>query len=180
MNLLRHNGGGESVDRREQAVDLWKTSRNSARMTQVPHFEATPRPDVTAALTRGVLRHCAALGWAALTEAVLPDGRRADVMALDAKGAIAIIEVKSGLEDFAADTKWGAYEAYCDQFWFAVDDRFDRSVLPPSVGVWVADGFGAAAVRDAPHHPVAAARRKALTLRFARQAADRWMRLSAD
>lgn len=43
-------------------------------------------------------------------------------------------------------------------------------------GLIVADGFGGAVVRDAPVTPLAPARRKALTLAFARLGAMRTMR----
>ena len=46
-----------------------------------------------------------------------------------------------------------------------------------NAGLIVADGFGAAILRESPHHPLAGARRKAVTLRFARCAAERLMRL---
>jgi hypothetical protein len=49
-------------------------------------------------------------------------------------------------------------------------------VLPDEPGLIVADGFGGAVVRDAPATPLAPARRKALTLAFARLGALRTMR----
>ena len=61
------------------------------------------RPETTSLVTRGAGRLMAALGYAPLAEVTLPNGRRADIMALGPKGEIAIAEVKSGLEDFKAD-----------------------------------------------------------------------------
>jgi hypothetical protein len=81
--------------------------------------------------------------------------------------------VKSGAEDYLADRKWGEYLPYCDAFYFAVDPDFPQNLLPPEPGLIVADGFGGAVVRAAPHAPLAGARRKALTLAFARLAAAR-------
>jgi hypothetical protein len=57
------------------------------------------RPETTGAVTRGAVRLLAALGYAPVLEAALPNGRRADVMALGPKGDILIVEVKSSLED---------------------------------------------------------------------------------
>ena len=45
-------------------------------------------------------------------------------------------------------------------------------ILPEDCGLIVADPFGAAIIRDARHHPLAGARRKAVTLRFAHSAAS--------
>jgi hypothetical protein len=100
------------------------------------------RPQTTLAVTRGAARLFSALGWAPLLEVGLPNGRRADVMALGPKGEIAIAEVKSGIEDFRVDRKWGEYLPYCDHFYFAVAPEFPREILPGGPGLIVADGFG--------------------------------------
>ena len=131
------------------------------------------RPETTLAVTRGAARLFADLGWAPLLEVGLPNGRRADVMALGPKGEIAIAEVKSGIDDYRTDRKWGEYLEFCDQFYFAVSPDFPEGVLPDDPGLIVADGFGGAVVRPPPHAPLAGARRKALTLAFARLAALR-------
>jgi hypothetical protein len=134
---------------------------------------AASRPETTAQVTRGAARLLADLGYASLAEVTLPNGRRADLMALGPKGQIFIVEVKSSLEDFRADQKWWDYQPYCDAFAFAVAPDFPRQVLPEEPGLIVADGFGGAVLREAPAAPLAGARRKALTLAFARLAALR-------
>jgi hypothetical protein len=131
------------------------------------------RPETTSAVTRGAGRLLADLGYAPLLEVGLPNGRRADIMALGPRGEIAIAEVKSGLEDFRTDRKWGDYLPFCDAFYFAVAPEFPREVLPSEPGLIVADGFGGAVVRPPPPTPLAPARRKALTIAFARLAAVR-------
>ena len=131
------------------------------------------RPETTGAVTRGAARLMAQLGYAPLLEAPLPNGRRADVMALNPRGEIAIVEVKSSLEDYRADQKWREYLPYCDAFYFAVPPEFPRGVLPEGPGLIVADGFGGAILTEAPPTPLAAARRRSLTLAFARLAALR-------
>ena len=136
-------------------------------------FIALTRPQTTGAVTRGAARLMGALGYAPLLEVGLPNGRRADVMALGPRGELAICEVKSGLEDFRADRKWREYQPYCDAFYFAVSPDFPQEILPDEPGLIVADAFGGAIVRPAPQAPLAPARRKALTLAFARLAAWR-------
>jgi len=74
----------------------------------------------------------------------IKNGRRADIMALGPRGQIAIAEVKSSLEDFRTDRKWGEYLPYCDAFYFAVAPEFPRGILPETPGLIVADGFGGA------------------------------------
>lgn len=131
------------------------------------------RPETTAVVTRGALRLLVDMGYAPLAEVTLPNGRRADLMAVGAKGEILIVEVKSGIEDFRVDLKWPEYRPYCDAFAFAVGPEFPREILPEEPGLIVADGFGGAVLREPPAVPLAGARRKALTLAFARLAAMR-------
>ncbi|MDE2355363.1 MAG: DNA repair putative endonuclease MmcB [Alphaproteobacteria bacterium] len=131
------------------------------------------RPRTTRAVTRGAARLLLALGHAPLLEVTLPNGRRADIMALGPRGEIAIVEVKSGLEDFRADQKWGDYAPFCDRFFFAVAPEFPHAVLPAAPGLIVADAFDGAVVREAPLAALAGARRRALTQAFGRLAASR-------
>lgn len=134
---------------------------------------AISRPETTAQVTRGAARLLGALGYTPLAEVTLPNGRRADLMALGPRGEIFIVEVKSGIEDFRVDLKWPEYRPYCDAFAFAVGPEFPREILPEEPGLIVADNFGGAVLREAPVEPLAGARRKALTLAFARLAALR-------
>jgi len=131
------------------------------------------RPETTGQVTRGAARLMADMGYAPLLEVGLPNGRRADVMALGPRGDIVICEVKSGPQDYLADRKWGEYLPFCDLFYFAVAPEFPRELLPKEPGLIVADAFGGAVIRPSPRTALAGARRKALTLAFARLAAGR-------
>ena len=137
------------------------------------------RPEITANVTRGAARLLVDLGYAPLTEVTLPNGRRADLMALSAKGELVIFEVKSGIEDYRVDRKWHEYLPYCDRFAFAVAPEFPQHILPEEPGLIVCDSFGGAVLREAPATPLAPARRKALTIAFARLAAMRAMGVAA-
>lgn len=134
--------------------------------------------EIAPQICRGIGRHFRALGHATLAEFSLPDGRRADVFAVDDKGGISIIEIKSCLIDFRTDQKWQDYLDWCDRFYFAVTVDFPREVLPPEPGLIVADAYGAEVLRSAPGSAqLAAARRRSLLLRFAAKAANRLARL---
>jgi hypothetical protein len=101
------------------------------------------------------------------------------MMAIGAKGQLVIVEIKVSKADLMGDQKWTGYLEYCDHFFWAVPtgfalDPFDGEGLGPDcAGLIVADRYDAAVIREAPHRPLAAARRKAETLRFARRAARR-------
>ena len=99
--------------------------------------------DRAAAIRRATARLCARLGWAPVHEVPLPNGRRADILALRADGGFACIEVKSGVRDFLVDDKWPEYRAFCDRLYFAVDADFPTGLLPASVGLIVAVGLEA-------------------------------------
>lgn len=131
------------------------------------------RPETTLGVTRGVARLLVDMGYAPLLEVGLPNGRRADVMALGPRGDIVICEVKSGVEDYRCDQKWQDYGPFCDAFYFAVAPEFPAELISDDCGLIVADAFGGAVVRDATAMPLAPARRRALTLAFARLGAFR-------
>ena len=126
-----------------------------------------------AEICRGVMRVLAQHGMTGLIEVTLPNGRRADIMALSASGAISIIEIKSSVTDFQVDQKWPDYREYCDALFFAVATDFPQDILPAETGLIVADRFGGELIRQAPEHRLAPARRKAVTLHYARVAAAR-------
>lgn len=128
-------------------------------------------------LARGVCRLLDDMGYASLTEFTLASGRRIDVMALGRDGELLAVEIKSCLADFRADGKWPEYLDWCERLFFAVPADFPQEVLPEDCGLMVADAWTAEMLRTPPRQPVPAARRKAVTLRFARTAGQRLGRL---
>jgi hypothetical protein len=130
-------------------------------------------------VARGVTRLFFNQDLFGLCEVPLPNGRRADMMAIDASGIITIVEIKVSRADLMGDCKWLDYLDYCDRFFWAVPVRFDlrpfeeESFHPGLCGLIVADRYDAAVVREASLRKLPPARRKAETLRFARRAARR-------
>ena len=133
----------------------------------------TSLPERQLAVRRAAALLCQQLAWVALHELPLPNGRRADLLALRPDGGFACIEIKSGPRDFLTDEKWPDYREFCDALYFAVDDDFPVDLLPENTGLIVTSGREAEMVRAAPAHPLPAARRRALTHRFATVAASR-------
>jgi hypothetical protein len=145
---------------------------NRARDDAVIPFDGRQSP-AAAALQRGVCRALRALGHSVVTELSLANGRRADVVALSGAGDIAIVEIKACLLDYHSDCKWQDYLPFCDRLYFAVAADFPRDVIPLSVGLMLADRYGAELVREPLEERLSAARRKAVMLSFARAAALR-------
>jgi hypothetical protein len=125
------------------------------------------------ALARGVCRWMCSMDFAAVTEFVPARGLRMDVIALGPRGEIWGVECKSSRSDFTSDQKWHDYLLWCDRFFWAVPAEFPQALLPAGGGIIRADGFGAEILREGEESPLASARRRALTLRFARLAAWR-------
>lgn len=136
-------------------------------------------PLIAADVARGVSRLLFRYDFMALCEVPLGNGRRADIMAIDSRGHIIIIEIKVSRADLRGDMKWPEYLDYCDRFFWAVPRGFDLAPFeeegfrPGCCGLIVADRYDAAILREAEIRPLAAARRKVETLRFARRAARR-------
>lgn len=139
----------------------------------------TDAPIAAADVARGVARLLWQQDLVAMCEVPLGNGRRADLMALDGKGCITIIEIKVSRADLRGDAKWPEYLDFCDRFAWAVPagfslDPFEEEHFRPDIaGLIVADRYGAEMVREPAHRPLAGGRRKAETLRFARRAAQR-------
>lgn len=145
--------------------------QDSPEETGIVVAAALCRDEITREVCRGVGRLMRALGFASLNELPLPNGRRADVIGLSPSGDIWIVEVKSGVEDFRVDNKWPEYRDFSDALFFAVAPGFPVDILPADTGLILADRYGGEIVRQAPELRLAAARRKSMTLRFARAAA---------
>ena len=131
------------------------------------------------AVTRGILRLFARHDIFGMSEVPLPNGRRADIMGIDSKGHLVIVEIKCSRADLMGDAKWPDYFAFCDRFYWGVPASFDMApfdtalLCPDRCGLISADQYDAEIIRPAPTEPLAPARRKAETLRFARRAARR-------
>lgn len=146
-----------------------------------PESLATPSRDTreAQAVARGIGRLFARNDIWCLGEMPLRSGRRADLMGIDAKGHIVIVEIKVSRADLLGDGKWQDYLEFCDRFFWGLHPSLDRApletpaFLPESCGVIVADGYDAEILRPAPLMPLAAARRKVETERLARAALRR-------
>ncbi len=134
------------------------------------------QPATAILLARGICRALEQLGYASLREFPLANRRRADILALGRTGDLMIIEIKSSVADFRADRKWAFYREFADRLYFAVPNEFPSLLIPEECGLIVADAFGAAVLRHGALTPLAPARRRALTLRFALAAASRLRR----
>jgi hypothetical protein len=130
------------------------------------------------AIARGTARLLHAHGMCVVSELALASGRRADLVGLGREGEIWIVEVKSSIADLRADRKWPDYRAHCDRLFFAGAREIPAKMFPTDTGLIVADGYGAAIVREAPEHRLHISTRRSMTLKIARAAALRLQALA--
>jgi hypothetical protein len=144
---------------------------------------AAPIPDedlkAAQAVARGICRLFARNDIWCIGEMPLRSNRRADLMGIDAKGHLVIVEIKVSRADLMGDAKWTDYLDHCDRFYWGLAAHLDRACmeseafLPERCGLIVADGYDAEILRPAATVPLNAARRKAETERLARAALRR-------
>jgi len=124
-------------------------------------------------VARGVSRLLIQEGFSPILEFTLANGRRLDVAALAGDGRILGVEIKVAIPDLKGDSKWPEYLDFCELFYFAIPPDFPDEFVPRDTGLIVADRYGGAIVRPSPAWQIHPSRRKALTLRFAKVAAER-------
>src|ERR1700753_2237516 len=154
----------------------------AAMESHARQISLVPPPDgrqseTALAIARGTARLLRCAGFSCISELPLPSGRRADLVALNERGEIWIVEIKSSIEDLRADQKWQDYRAHCDRLFFAFTQDLPCEIFPAATGLIVADAYGAHMHCDAPEHRLPAPTRKLMTIRFAMAAAQRINRL---
>jgi hypothetical protein len=126
------------------------------------------------AVARGICRLFARNDIWCLPEMPLRSNRRADLMGIDGKGRVIIVEIKVSKADLLGDGKWTDYLDHCDRFYWGLSHHLDRECmetadfLPDRCGLIIADGYDAEFLRPAPDLGLNAARRKAEIERLAR------------
>jgi hypothetical protein len=148
---------------RATPVDRWFVQCSNAWMNGITAMD----------VAKGVSRVLMQEGFSPILEFTLANGRRLDVAALGGDGCVLGVEIKVALADLKGDTKWPEYLEFCDHFYFAIPPDFPDEFVPPNTGLIVADRYGGAILRPSPAWHIHPSRRKAVTLRFAKCAAER-------
>ena len=105
-----------------------------------------------------------------MCEVPLPNGRRADMMAIDAKGQLIIVEIKVSKADLARRRQMDRLSRLLRPLLLGGARRPCAGMLdgdhflPGEAGLLVADRYDAAIWREAALRPLAPARRKAETV----------------
>ncbi len=140
----------------------------------LPENDVSAVPHAARDVLRGIRRLFARNDIWCLPEMPLRNNRRADLMGVDGKGQIIIVEIKVSRADLLGDSKWPEYLDYCDRFYWGLPLTLDAALvgseafLPDRCGLIVADGYDAEIIRPAATVALAAARRKTEVERLAR------------
>ena len=116
----------------------------------------------TERITNAIARSYYGQGDGVLREFKLRNRRRVDLVIINEKGWITIIEIKSSPEDFRSDRKWGEYINWADQFYFGVAYNFPIDILPQEYGIITTDGFDCHEARPSPLNKLNGRRRNTL------------------
>ena len=122
----------------------------------------------TQRITDAIARAYYGQGDGVLREFKLRNRRRVDLVIINDKGWIIIIEIKSSPEDFLSDKKWGEYIDWADQFYFGVAHNFPISILPKEHGIITTDGFDVYQAQPSPIHKLNGSRRNNLICKMAK------------
>lgn len=140
-----------------------------------------PSANTALDVARGIARLFHRLSLVVLNEVPLPNGRRADMVAIDPRGQIIIIEIKVAKSDLLSDKKWPEYLEWCDQFYWALPPSLDPSLIDggtensPRCGLIIADRYDGCIAKEAGTVTLAPARRRSELLRIGRLAMRRMM-----
>lgn len=98
------------------------------------------RKDVTDALTKAAVMHMVRYGFAVYREIGLSRGGtlRADLLCLNFKKKLVVMEIKSSVSDFTSDAKWPKYLSLCDQLMFVIPQKvWETGKVKPARGAGV-------------------------------------------
>ena len=128
--------------------------------------------DRAAEILRGVSRFLAERGECSLAEFTLKSGRRVDLIALDRKGIVTVVEIKSSVADYRSDKSGMNTSSIATVFFSRLPPIFLLRCCQNRVASFSPTVLALCPSRAARGH-VQCARRKALMLRFARTSAAR-------
>lgn len=104
----------------------------------------TDRKSITAGLTKAATSYFLRQGFSCFVElGVAAFGRfRADVICLNLKGEVVLVEVKSCVQDYSTDHKWPNYRQYANKAYFCMTEDTYSRLEPKERQNWKDANFG--------------------------------------
>lgn len=86
-------------------------------------------------ILQNTMRFLSTKGYRVLSEFALPNKKRVDIIGINLKKEIVIVEVKSNKSEIKLDKKWKNYLNYCNYFYFACSDKLKNFNFSEDIGI---------------------------------------------
>ena len=116
-------------------------------------------------------------GYKVLSEFALPNKKRVDVIGLNLKKEIIIVEVKSKVNGVKIDKKWKAYLNYCNYFYFACDEKLKNINISQKIGFIQNSSNEIKIIKKPKYKKIPEKRKNKLIFKLALSAASKFHRL---
>tara|TARA_Y100000590_G_scaffold367596_1_gene427753 strand:- start:300 stop:767 length:468 start_codon:yes stop_codon:yes gene_type:complete len=116
-------------------------------------------------------------GYKVLSEFALPNKKRVDIIALNLKKEIIIVEVKSNKTAIKLDKKWKNYLSYCNYFYFACNGNLKNISFSKNIGVIQENSKNVKIIKKSKYRNIPKNRKNNLIFKIALSAASKFHRL---
>ena len=123
------------------------------------------------------MRFLSTKGYKVLTEFALPNKKRVDIIGINLKKEIVIVEVKSNKIGVKLDKKWKNYLNYCNYFYFACNDKLKDFHFSENIGIIQNNSDNIKIIRKPKYKKISENKKKQLIFKIALSAASKFHRL---
>ena len=123
------------------------------------------------------MRFLSLKGYKVLSEFALPNKKRVDIIAINLKKEIIIVEVKSNKRSLKYDKKWKNYLNYCNYFYFACNDNLKDFDFAENIGVIQNNSNNTKIIRKSKYKKLSENKKKQLIFKIALSAISKFHRL---
>ena len=128
-------------------------------------------------ILRNTMRFLSNKGYQVISEFALPNKKRVDLIALNLKKDILIVEVKSNIKNLKNDKKWRKYLKYCNFFFFSFNSCQEVKNIKKNIGVIMANNKKTEIIKKPKYNKINTKRKNIIILKFALSAASKFHRL---
>ena len=123
------------------------------------------------------MRFLSLKGYKVLSEFALPNKKRVDIIGINLKKEIIIVEVKSNKNGIKLDKKWKNYLNYCNYFYFACNDKLKDFNFSKNIGVIEKNSNDIKITKKSKYKKIPQKRKNTLILKIALSATSKFHRL---
>ena len=116
-------------------------------------------------------------GFKIITEFALPNKKRVDIIGINTKKEIVIVEVKSNKNNFKNDNKLKKYLKYCNYFYFSCNEEIKDICISKKVGIILYNSKNIEISRYSKYRKLSELIKNKIIYNFALSAASKFHRL---